>query len=328
MEEQYQTIARRLLAEIKAERFEVGRALPTRTELAARFGVARATMDRAILQLIQRGVLHSSRGSGTFVTLPERNYHFALIGAECLELFSSIPEHPYRKIERYAFRQLESKTARAALSRFDGLIWLCPEEEQQAWMDTFSGRLPQIAVNRNLTDFDYVSTDHRGAIRQISSERLALAPDALPVFIRKKDTAGFVWGRREEGFVDACREAARFYEILHLPSDFDAALRELSGRFSTASLERPLLLVSGALENTGAVMAWARERQFEWQRHVYYSDFDNDFPENVWGVKVTSFLQDFGQLFSRAVKGLVEMMDGRATSVRELVMPRCVRGRT
>jgi DNA-binding transcriptional regulator YhcF (GntR family) len=327
MEEQYQTIAKRLLSEIEEGRFAIGSALPTRAELAQRFKVARATMDRAVTLLVKRGVLASSRGSGTFVAAPGRDYQLALIGGSSLPLSKSLRERTKLKIERFSFGQLESKAARSALTRFDGLVWVCPEDLQRSWAAEFSGRLPQVVVNRDFKEFDFVSTDHRGAIRQISAERLAAWPDALPVFLCRQGAEGFVWGMREEGFVDACREAARFYEIFPLPRDFEAALEALRLRFKTP-LAKPLILVSGSLGTTGATMAWARSSGLVWGKDILYSDFDNDYPLDVWGLAVTSFIQDFDMLVSEGIAGLLSLIDGHSSSVRKLVMPRRISGKT
>ena len=327
MEEQYQTIARQLLTEIEAGHFEVGGLLPTRSELAERFKVARATMDRAVVLLVKRGVLESSRGSGTFVAAPGRNYQFALIGGEGISSVSSLQDRQRKSFTRISFKGLEGRSERAALSRFDGLIWICPEELQLEWASENEGRIPQLIVNRHLENFNYVSTDHRGAIRSITSERLREWPDALPFFICRKGIEGLVWGMREEGFVDACREASRFYEILPLPQDFNAAMELLSLRFKNSASKRNIL-VSGSLGTSGAVMAWARSNGVIWGRDVHYSDFDNDYPDNVWGVKITSFIQDYELLLEEAVEGLVSLIDGRESSIRKLVMPRRADGIT
>lgn len=327
MEEQYQTIARQLLSEIEAGSLVVGSPLPTRSELAARFKVARATMDRAVTLLVKRGVLESSRGAGTFVAAPGRNYHLALICAGANSEYCSSQGSPRRTIVRIPFTSLESKSARASLYHFDGLIWFCPEERQMAWSAEVGDRLPQIVVNRHLDDVNYVSTDHRGAIRRITSERLDEWPDALPFFICMKGVEGLVWGMREEGFVDACRDASRFYEMLPLPRDFNQAVQLLQARFKELGPRRRIL-VSGSLATTGAVMTWAREAGVRWKDDTRYSDFDNDYPTNVWGLNATSFIQDYGMLISEAVESVVGLIDGREKSIRKLVMPKRVEGDT
>ena len=49
----------------------VGQALPSRSRLCAEFGTTRVTLDKAIHGLMRAGLLHSARGSGTFVAPPQ-----------------------------------------------------------------------------------------------------------------------------------------------------------------------------------------------------------------------------------------------------------------
>lgn len=64
----YDEVVRELLELVS--RSEVGAALPPERELAARSGVARATVRRAIAQLVHEGRLSSQQGRGTFVSAP------------------------------------------------------------------------------------------------------------------------------------------------------------------------------------------------------------------------------------------------------------------
>ncbi len=327
MEEQYQTISRRLLEEIEAGRFKKGELLPTRTEMAARFNVARATVDRAVSLLVKRGVLSSARGSGTIVTDKGRNYRIAFVGSErCLPSRRRLPAHC--KIEAISYERLESKSSRLELKAFDGVIWSFPSEQHLDWMRGVPASISQIVVNRHLDEFNFVSTDHRGAIRAISSERLAECPEGLPVFLRGGPAvSSFVMDMRAEGFIDACRAAGRFYETLDLPEPFEEKLAFLEARFP-APLKRPLIMVSSYLAATGAVMAWAREKGFAWRKDLFYSDFDNDYPVDVWGVSVTSFLQDYEALGAESIERLVELIDGSVEEVKILVQPKRFSGQT
>ncbi len=328
MEERYQSIAKLLLAEIEAGAHPVGKPLPTREDLAKRFKVARATIDRAVISLVKRGALESTRGSGTFVAAPGRDYHFCVLGGSTLGAVGSLRNRARKRFAKMDWSELEGKAARARLSQFDGLLWICPEARQLEWADALASKVPQIIVNRHIERFNYVSTDHHGAIKAITSERLAAWPDAQPFYLFRQGTSGLVWGMREEGFVDACRDAARFYEMLPLPQGFDGALDALSKRFGSKPPERRLIIVSGLINATGAVMAWGRSAGVRWGEDVRYSDFDDDYPLDTWGLKVASFIQDYDQMLREAVQGLVDILDGRQSSVRKLMMPRRVVGDT
>ncbi len=63
-----------LAADIAAGRYPAGGKLPTEAELAARFGVNRHTIRRALADLAQAGHLHARRGAGVFVTHTATDY--------------------------------------------------------------------------------------------------------------------------------------------------------------------------------------------------------------------------------------------------------------
>jgi DNA-binding LacI/PurR family transcriptional regulator len=186
------------------------------------------------------------------------------------------------------------------------------------WADRHQGRIPQIIVNREPPSMDYVSTDHAGAVYEITRERLDAHPGWRPVFL---DAAGnpspAVVALRREGFIRACREHDVFYDPIALPEDYGDRLAMLRSRLDSA-VGTPLLVVSASLQHTGTVVAWARESDRRWREDLLYSDFDNDYGAHVWGVTVTSLLQDYSRLRTAAVQGLVELIQGKVRRVQLL----------
>lgn len=69
----WQQIEGRLRQEI-AEGHRPGDRLPTEAQLAARFGVNRHTVRRALASLAEEGLLHSRRGAGVFVAARPTEY--------------------------------------------------------------------------------------------------------------------------------------------------------------------------------------------------------------------------------------------------------------
>lgn len=326
MEQRYQTIARALQQEIESGRFAEGELLPTRTALATRFDVARATLDRAVSCLIRKGVLEARRGSGTAVATRTPVRTLAFLGQDVgVDVRSLVPAGV--RLERIRYDEITSRSERSALRRFDGLIWNLPEDREIQWARETPAGQPQLVVNRHLDGFNYVSVDHRGAIRGITERRLAECRDGLPVFLSATGANGLVWRMREEGFVDACRSADRFYEIVQLPAEFDGRVATLRARFPDPA-SRPLVLVSGSRANTGAVVAWVTAGGLKWRRDIYYSDFDNEYPAEVWGLTITSFIQDFKTLSAESIARTLDLIEGRTREVRELIPPRFVAGDT
>lgn len=70
----WRSIAADLAAEIGAGCYPPGSRLPTEAALAARFGVNRHTVRRALAALVEDGVVHTRRGSGAFVTARAADY--------------------------------------------------------------------------------------------------------------------------------------------------------------------------------------------------------------------------------------------------------------
>ncbi|SDK44090.1 phosphonate metabolism transcriptional regulator PhnF [Aliiruegeria lutimaris] len=70
----WKTIASALDAEIAAGHYRPGDRLPTEAALSARFDVNRHTVRRALADLVERGMVHTRRGSGAFVTARSTDY--------------------------------------------------------------------------------------------------------------------------------------------------------------------------------------------------------------------------------------------------------------
>ncbi|MEH3147479.1 MAG: phosphonate metabolism transcriptional regulator PhnF [Methylobacterium frigidaeris] len=70
----WRQIADELAADIEAGRLAAGAQLATETALAARFGVNRHTVRRALAVLAERGLVRAAQGRGTFVEAPRLAY--------------------------------------------------------------------------------------------------------------------------------------------------------------------------------------------------------------------------------------------------------------
>lgn len=61
-----------VMTNIESGRWPVGHMLPTEMELCEHFGVSRASVRTALLNLVNDGYLVRVKGKGTFVTMPQR----------------------------------------------------------------------------------------------------------------------------------------------------------------------------------------------------------------------------------------------------------------
>ena len=300
------SIEQSLARQLEAGEYQIGTALPSRTILAKRFGVARATIDNAVRNLANRGMIKSRRGAGSIVINTSRIYNIAIIG-NTKNGENTKPRNDV-SITLLEIKSLSTASEREHLQNFDGIIWNMPAKQQLNWAESLQDRLPQIIVNRTPDALNFVSTDHTGAIYQITNERLDTHPSWLPVFLTTSNSVpSDAVHLRQEGFIQACRQHNVFYEIINMPLGFEEKLQVLRDEFDTKP-KSPLIIVSGALENTGAIITWAKETDRCWRKEILYSDFDNDLDKNMWGVTVTSFLQDYTKMQDLAITSLINII--------------------
>lgn len=320
----YRKITNELENRIRAGIYPPGSALPPRMELMAEFSVARATIDRCIGVLRRRNLVVSRHGSGTFVKDELHHpYRVAVIGC--------CPENHYFpeawKIKNFSDAMLQHKSDWPQLLDFDGAIWFYPERSQNVIIEFLGNQIPQVIVNRTMPERVCVSTDHRGAYYEITRERLDHLPESM-VYLLQSSTQSDPASYREAGFIDACRAAQRFYEVWQMPENFEEKIAKLEQL--PRKTGKPLLLVSTTFYNTGAVMWFARKHNLQWGEDIYYSDFDNDLSEQCWGIKVTSFIQDYPALLSGAVAELENMLEGKCANDERhtMIFPRRCQGNT
>ncbi len=319
----YLEIVRELEKRIRAGVYPADTALPPRPELAREFGVARATLDRAIRELAHSGLVAGRYGSGTYVAADRgRRRRVAQVGGGGLHERAGNFE-----LRIFSPADLSRRSAWEKLLEYDGVLWVRPERQSMEIIAELRGRTPQVAVNRVIPGIHCVSTDHRGAYRQIAAERLARLPEAR-VFFLANAANSIVTGYRRDGFIDACREAGRFYDLAVLPADFAGKVALLEERLPRAG-EGPLLLGGDSLSHTGAVMRWGLAAGAQWGRGAFYSDFDDDYPAAVWGVEVTSFLQDEEALYLEAAAWLGRLLEsGPSDEFERLIFPQFRQGDT
>jgi len=111
-------IAQALTDDIAAARYGPGDKLPTEAELAARFGVNRHTVRRALADLAARDMVHARRGAGVFVTQRPTDYPLGR-RVRFNRTLRAAGKVPGRQIDRLETRSADAAEA-AALSLVPG----------------------------------------------------------------------------------------------------------------------------------------------------------------------------------------------------------------
>lgn len=316
MAERYIGIAKEIRQKIEDGSYPPGTLIPPRLELAKSFGVARATIDRCIEHLIASGVLTSRQGSGTYVSNSVSEIRkIAFIGWDQIPYEADL----YSGMTFINYEKLHDKSARNGLLKYDGLLLFRPDEEAIEWARELKEKIPLVLVNRVEDGFNCVSTDHRGAFREITAERLEQLPQLTPYFLRHHEEGNMVSRYRESGFVDACREKGRFYEKIYMPENMDSKIRVLK-RQIFESAKAPFFIVSDSMQHCGALVFCVRDSGLQWQKDIFYSDIDNDMPEYVWGLSITSYIQDDRKILRDSISMLLKVIEEGISEPQQILV--------
>lgn len=302
--ERYRQIASELQAELQSGKYEKGDVFPVRSELAKRFKTTRSTVNRAMEELINKGFLAARRGAGTVVVSSEGSLKIAYIASEWLMHY--MPRAADCELIYFSYEEIfNSRSAINVLNRFDGILWSHPDEKNIPKLEAVAGKIPSVLVNRISDKVRYVVSEYIDSFSEYVSERLAGHPDSTPYFLSSRES-GDPYRKRYEGFVKACRKHQRFYENIEMPEDFAAKELQLENKLAVG--EKELLIFSDNWAHTGAVVSWGNRHKRRFGKDIFYTDFDNNEPAHVWGIKTTSFIQDFDCLTRTAFNALLAVM--------------------
>ena len=216
----YRKITTELENRIRGGIYAPGSALPPRVELMAEFSVARATIDRCIGELRRRNLVISRHGSGTFVK-DELHHPYRVAVVNSHEIKHKLPDA--WEVKFIHEKMFQHKSDWSTLLDYDGVIWVHPGRTLKPAIEFLHNQVPQVVINRILPGEVCVSTDHRGAYYEITREWLDHLPESQ-VYLLQTDEVSDPTSYREAGFIDACRAAQRFYEVWHMPDNFEEKL--------------------------------------------------------------------------------------------------------
>ncbi|MCF6177185.1 MAG: GntR family transcriptional regulator [Victivallaceae bacterium] len=302
----YIQIKEQLIAEIRRGKLRHGEQLPVREELIHHFSVTRATLNKALQELISEGWLTAIRNRGTFVATPTTQLKVAIITA-----MSSSSTLTSGMASAYDFSALMHGMVTALnhpvsfhapeefignlqkITNYDLVIWLMPPDEILEKIKPFSHKV--LVINRYTTDLNFISTNHRAATREITEYFINRFDGKCKLFYLDVDQQSFFIAERRNGFIDSCAKYDKFYQVLTLNTNNHQHNLTLINDLQLDP-SCPNIIVSGSRSNTGAVLQLVRERNLQLNKEIFYSDFDNIDSEQETGVKITSILQDFLQM--------------------------------
>lgn len=319
----YKNIKELVILDIRSGKLRPGDKLPIRTELMERFDTTRATVDKALSELIDERILVASRRTGTFVAPQKQLDKIALIAYVGKQphgqMFLRFNYHDmYASLQDLLQgRPFDIFTPEAVLGTPEVLkpyqyILSNPLTLKQLnhLRDALGNRPNIIALNRPFEDYVFVSTDHREASQKVTEiflDNLSEKSDLiyLDPYIDKS-----VLELRKQGFIDACAAKRRFYRLVkvkltgHL--NYTADISELK-KFKF-NKQYPSCIISPSKCFTGPVLRYLHENNLRIYKDVYYADFDNYNSQMDTGYNITSVLEDFTGIAEAAV----DMIDTNA----------------
>jgi DNA-binding transcriptional regulator YhcF (GntR family) len=313
----YEKVKALILADIRAGIYLAGERIPTREQLIEKYSVTRTTIGQALKILVSAGVLATSKRGGTVVTGKRMPLNVALV--------STLREAGATNIVRVSesenfgiFKPLLAAASEFNLdfidikklspddfswcSKYDCMVWVMPSDE-------FLNKLPKykdkvLVINRYHKDINFIATNHRQAVREMTEYNLQRAGKQCQVFfLNSIGQDDFIWRERREGFVDACQNANTFYRVCDLSvRDYESMLESLMEiEFEN---NKNTVVVSPCLAYTGAVLQMAQRRGLKFGENFFYSDFDNRYSLRNTGIKIVSAIQNYDAMGRELVEAL------------------------
>lgn len=166
-----------LLTDIRNGLIKPNEKIPSRSSCMTRFSCARASIDRAISELIEAGFLYSRQGSGTFVSPPlsqtpeiSKLYIVGLFGHhDEFSFFKGSIETSLRDAISIPIRLLDWSKLSVNLEKLatpgNAVIWKYPRyQELTAMQFLCKAGIPQLLIGRDYEPYNFITTDARFGI--------------------------------------------------------------------------------------------------------------------------------------------------------------------
>ena len=301
-----------ILHDIRSGKLPPGTKLPGRESLIKKYSVARATMSKAIVDLVDAGVLKAVRKRGTFVANADSRTETALVcnlrdfgyqtGENMLcddigrNVFNYILTHAPKHL-RLSVIDCNAVQKAEELELYRKVIMLMPlERELDIARKLCSTEV--CVINRSVPGFRCVSTDHHAATRDITELFLdKFGDDCQIFFLDMTDFSQVIRNERREGFIEACEKHQTFYRVIS-GAGFDIVEPLLKQQIIPG---KKVVIVSGSRHFTGAVFKYSIVKGLTFGKDLFYSDFDNFDAKIYFGEPMISIVQNYSALGQAAI---------------------------
>lgn len=311
----YISIRNSILADIKNGKLVPGDKLPTRKQLLETYQVTRTTLDKALTELIRRGILKTSKRGGTYVSSVIPDPKIAVVSNLKRDILAGAQDendelHFLRAMIRGGrglrldFHDSDFAVNNyKVLAEYDWTVWFQPST---GVIDKLrSKKLNVILVNRYFDDMNYVSTNHREAIHRITDLFIKYTENNGQLFyIKPAQRDDFISNERCEGFVDACEQSECFYRIMECHDHKYEKILEFMMQLPI-NPDKPLVIVTPGTMYTGAAIKMASLRGLKMYEDFFFSDFDNFHSMQTFGIQVTTVVQNYqrmGEILSESLR--------------------------
>lgn len=193
------TIINWLIGEMESGEITPGSPLPSRMHIMEKFGVARATADKAMAELVAQGRAFGRRGAGTFACEPSSSSRVFIVNPsqECIDHLCPLLN------DKIAYEIISSDKLEASTERLlrpgSRIIWDRPGAQDKGMMALLEKSVSQqLVINRRAANLNYICTDSQSGI----SEGVALMQKAMQdapwaILAPPLDSQKYYWAERE-----------------------------------------------------------------------------------------------------------------------------------
>lgn len=353
----YEQVRRQVLDYINEHDLKPGDTIPTEAELAVRYGVSVGTVRRALLQLVDQGILYRQPGRGTFLTeqsqqkARQRGF-LACIVPYIRDVFASTliagaqhaaQEADYALLLHNSYGQLDQEEERLhqSLGSADGIILLPVGRTMlpSIMEELLHRRFPLVFVDRLPTptaDYvNYVISDNHGGAYAAVQYLIDLGHRRIGLAMTADADLNSSVAQRAEGYRQALREhdltvdealtvgglipRREAMEPVPVKGQENETDIELLQEF--LQRERPSALF--AVNDLIAIESWraAEGLGLAIPQDLSIVGFDDaDFLRDL-GIALTTVAQDTFGIGQKAVDILIQILEGKTGASCQVVLP-------